>query len=684
MVSTFTIDFPQVQLGLSPEHPKAQGYNALVDDTWVRTAPNREQPIRYYTRDSLAPRTDDRGSTYENVLDLGYAWARGDVSGGEGLDFDPRLIARLTETEALDVIRFWDSMNLDITRPSKGEVFKTRLSREFEAWAQGGSTIDLAVSDNFIAKASGDEVSLYASWEALTEFASYTFLNPGEAATKVVFNPTNELAILTDDGSSLRLYVWDVQADPTPLEITGTLPGEDIIDIWYAKGRFLLITDSGALHEFSPTTIDTIPFDTTTGTCYSIVESGPAIVGAFSDGTVRSYVPEQSNQLDPASVRLVIRGRTDVPQGEVPYLLGANAGVLLIFTRTANADGSLADVRLYQATVLDARFDYVVGQLQLIREWEDVIESADPRLNVAASRDEMWFAIDEFANETSVWRFDLVTSGLSRHSMLGDEFSNREGGKSIVFYDERIGLVAQGDTYVESLTLYKDEGYLISPLITFGLNTPINWIATSLSADIPNPGGRQVELWYSTNREAILDPNHPSWKLQTRLSGPTRDAVVKQIVGVQSSQAALKIVVLSSQNKTKTPNVNSFALRGLPAQRDWILELPVNVSDYIEVPHRRPLHIPGYGNIIHSAMLSKVGDSLEVEVLDPPMLFRGIVDNVIEPTEYVSDRGSVSVRCVLQLRGERLKVTAEATGDAGLGLGLLGVSTLGVGQTERT
>ena len=61
-----------------------------------------------------------------------------------------------------------------------------------------------------------------------------------------------------------------------------------------------------------------------------------------------------------------------MPDGEQPLLLGSNAGVLLILTTSDTEEEAdigegpevLQAIRVYQSEVLDARFDYIVGQLQ--------------------------------------------------------------------------------------------------------------------------------------------------------------------------------------------------------------------------------------------------------------------------------------------------------------------------------
>ena len=657
-----------------PRYPKGEGYGALVGDRWVRLAPNAEQPVRYYTKDSLAARSDDTGSVYENVLDIGYSFARGDLSGGEGLDWSPRFISQLDDQEVKDKIRYWDSENIDVARPVRGELARVTLSRRLEIWKTEAGVVDLATSDQYLFIAHGPTLEWWADWDDLAPTDTANTLS-GLDIVRVEASGQGDAVVLLSDNTLEYLKFGDTVFTAVPVLV-------DVEAHWFAKGRFIAYINDGddnsQLQEFDSEGVTTVgPFLTGRWQCLSVVSSGPAVVAALSDGTVRTFVPEQSNQIQEDSVSLVTRGVTDMPEGEIPYLLGSNADILLILTRTTGETAD-NDIRLYQSSVLDERFAYIVGGITLRREWRDTSVNINALKNMASTRDEIWFNIHENGTEQMTWRFDLVTFGLSRHITTTIGIAH-----SIVVFDERAGLVSGNDIWRTS-DLYSSDGWLISPNITFGLNTAINFIALVVAAQNIISSGKQVELWYSTDPTAILDNEHPSWALGLRVSSEVQSEAEQFLIDVTDRQCALMLRLYSSQSDTVAPSVNNFAVRGLPKHRDWILELPVNVSDIIEVPGRRPVRIPGYGDVVHNAMMNKEGESIEVVVLDPPFAFRGIIDNIVEPTTYITDRGGVSVRVVLQCRGSRALTTTFPTGDAGLGLGLLGVVQLGIGQTIGT
>ena len=660
-----------VASGVNVDYPKGQGYGALIDDTWVRLAPDDGQPVRFYTKDALADRVDQGGLTYNNILDIGYSWARADISGGEGLDYDPRLIALDERLATADLIRYWDSQNIDIRRPARGEAYTFSLAHSQAIWRTEANLVDLATSDDYLHVAYGSTVERWISWDSGTP----AFVDSTSAdILKIVASPDGDVAALLVDGTIEYFTLESGAFAPVPGII-------DARDVWFVKGRFIalvnnVLVNTHSLFEFTDTIVGE-PFDTFRGKALSVVSSGPGIVAAVDDGTLRTYVAEQSNQTQAGTINLVIRGRTEVPHGEIPYLLGSNAGVLLVLTRTTK-DAQQNNVRLYQAEVLDVSFDYTVGQLQLRREWSNTFEVISILQNMPSTRDEIWMTIQEDASEDSIWRFDLVTLGISRHRTWPQTNTH-----SIVIFDEEVGLIAAQDVW-KSSDDFMDNGYVIGPNINFGVNSDISWLEAVLVASNLTSTGKQVELWRSTNPEAINDPDHPSWTQMIRISTPGQGDAAITLAKVKSKSLALMVRIYASQGLTRSPLVTRFAVRGIPVQRDWILELPINVSDWISAPGRSPIRIPTYGDQLHNKLLSKVGNNVEIIVLDPPFGFRGIIDNIVEPTEYITDRGSVEVRMILQCRGARITATATAIGDAGLGLGLLGVSTLGIGQTIRT
>lgn len=657
--------------GSKVQHPQAQGYQALLDDLYLRLAVSPDRPLRIYTQDSLAQRQDDRGSVYENVLDLGYMFARTDLSGGEGLDWDPRLISVLQDEQARDQIRFWDSLNIDVSRPARGQRYVVTLAHDFESFITlAANARDMAASNDHIYAAHGQVIRWYDGWDNAVEIGNFD--NTATNVDMIAANVHDDVAYVGADGD---IY-YKPQGGAFALSYNAGVGEPIAIKIWWAKDRWLIEAEdtagirslreydsqAGTIATIIDTTLDTAPFN-------SVVNSGPAIVAATGDGTLRSYVPDETGAL-------VNRARVAMPVGEEAILLGSNANVLLIMTRATEHGTNDATIRLYTAEVLDSRFDYAVGNIDLIREWTGTDEAFQNSKRFVATRDELWFAIEESDNQSYVWRFDVVTGGLSRYA----DTSITGQVEGLVHYEDKVGFFNQATIYNEADT-YQTSGYVILPNVTFGLNTPINWIANVLEVQSITGTGGKVELWRSSDPKAILNPNDSSWILVRTVTNDLQSGTENPMLGVTSRTQAFMLKIYPSTTRTQTPEFSRVGVRGLPKHRDWIVELPINISDYIEVPGRLPIRIPGFGDMLHEAVLAYEGAHVELTLYDPPLQFRGVVDRLVEPVTYMTSEGSVTEAVVLQLRGSRVIGTSSAAAVFGLGIGTMGIATIGV-ETE--
>ena len=672
--------------------PKAEGYNLSIDGVWWRTISNPKSQIQLGTRDSLAPRQDDRGSIYNNVLDIGYAWARTDLSGGEGLDWDPREIALEVNQIALDPIRYWDSVGIDVARPDvSGNRYALRLARDTQIWDEPVvDPKDLAVSDTFIYVADGAIVSWYAGWENTIPIGSDTL--PADVIA-LAAAPNDTVVATCEDGNA---YAMRQAAG----EIVFTLAYGDsgatklaAQGVWFVNGRFIMSTfdtvDVSELRslDYAAAAWGSEVIDTANGEFWSTVESGPAIVSACSDGTVRTYTPTA----DDPELTLLPRARLTMPEGESPILLGSNAGILLIMTTADHIVEDREELRLYQAEVLDARFNFVVGQVQLKREWRASDHEGLVTRNMTNTRDEIFFFVKEEneqqqATDESLWRFDVVTAGLSRVSAVADVNLN-----GLVVFDQIVGGINFGtlaaptpDIRISDPEFRVLAGAMIFPNITFGLNTDISWLATVVEVGDLTEGGALVELLYSTDPEAILDFDHPSWTIAQRLASQGASNIEKPLRGVKSRTLALQLRMFSNTTAAVTPQVTRISIRGIPAHRDFIMMVPINISDYVSVPGRKPTRVPNLGDTLHRQLLDRIGENVEVNMLDPSVEFRGVMNNVSEPIEYQASRGTVSRYCIVEFRGQRITSGVLGSGNAALGIGLMGVSLMGVEDNLET
>jgi len=652
--------------------PIAEGYELRIGTRYYRLAASPEHPLVIGSRDSLAERQDDKGSPAENVLDIGYAWARTDFSGGEGFDWDPPEIPTTSVLASENPRKYWDSENVDISRPTAGKRYELKLAHIFEEWnASLTPVVGMAASSLFFYVIDGDTLRWYDSFDDTVQEGSDEPVADTDIV-KVVASPDDRVIVLLDDGDVWGKDVGEVTF--VKIYDASTVPAHgEVRNIWYAKGRFLAedISDFMELI-FDGSTPISIELCDDTLNIHSVVESGPAIVAALSDGTVRTYNTTSDTgvtTLEPAS-------RIDMPEGETPYLLGSNAGRLLILTYVQDGP-TTRTIRLYQAEVLDERFDYVVGNIQLRREWFETTEVINIASNIYNTRDSMIFALDEDGG-SAVWTYDLVTQGLSR---LSRPFTSGET-HAIIQFDGQIALVSTStDTiYASSKTNFTSMGWLITPNISFGLNTDNAWIATILEASNLSIGGVKVELYYSTDPEAILDYEHPTWVLHHRLLSQGSSGIEVEFRSVKSRTIALQLRLFPSNSTLTSPLVSRTAVRGIPAHRDRVVIVPINVSDIISAPGRRPVRVPNYGKEIQKELQLFIGENVEFELLRMDSFYRGIINNVSEPIMLYSDRGSPTTIMNLEFRGSVAR-RVEVTGLAGVGHGQIGLANIGVGQS---
>jgi len=673
------------------QHPKAEGYNCLVDNDWFRTVAGPQVQVQIATRDSLAQRSDDGGSVHNNVLDIGYSWGRTDLSGGEGLDWDPREIALKTNEVSLDPIRYWDSNGINIRRPERqGDPYALQLARTVNLW-EGQPVFtdlkDIAVSENYIFVLDLTEVSIFNGWDDTTPVLVVTIPDAANGVA-IAASPTGTIMVTANNGN--------VYAMRYPFEVVLTIVYGDggtqkltAVGVWYVQGRFLIsafdsITSAElfAMEWDGAAWLPEVSVDTGQGFALSIVESGPAVVAAWTDGTIRTYT---ANNAADGDMGLIPKGRTTLPHGESPMLLGSNSNVLLIQTTADEEGADRQKVRLYQAEVLDSRFDYIVGQMQLRREWSGVEHEKLVTRNMTNTRDEIFFFVKEFIDgvfQEGLWRFDLVTSGMSRIITTPDVNFN-----ALIVFDDIFGIIdfTANVIYNSDPDTHQTEGWMIFPNITFGMNTPISWITTVLEAHDLGGIGAHAELWRSTDPQAINDRDHPSWVVTQRLSSQGAASVETPLVGVESRSLALQLKLYGRDALSLSAKVTRTAIRGIPKHRDFIAVVPINISDYVSVPGRKPQRIPGLGNSLHEKMLDLVGNSVNMTLIDPPYRMSGVVNNISEPITYLAPRGGVTRYCLVEFRGERaIQVGDVPTGDSGVGLGLLGIAIVGIGQTEGT
>ena len=74
-----------------------------------------------------------------------------------------------------------------------------------------------------------------------------------------------------------------------------------------------------------------------------------------------------------------------------------------------------------------------------------------------------------------------------------------------------------------------------------------------------------------------------------------------------------------------TPKVKSVQFRALARPELVVAQIPINISDRVERPGRKPLRVKGLGNTLYNSLRSKEGDSVTLEIFEPSEIIKGVI-----------------------------------------------------------
>jgi hypothetical protein len=180
-----------------------------------------------------------------------------------------------------------------------------------------------------------------------------------------------------------------------------------------------------------------------------------------------------------------------------------------------------------------------------------------------------------------------------------------------------------------------------------------NWVGARLDAETVITQ-EAIVVSYSNNPAALTDPSHASWTAAVSVSGggTTKEDAEQALTSAAGRYLLGKIDLTSSTDQTTTPTVFSFGYRVLATTNDEVITIPVNVSDQIEIPHRKRLNVRGEGDRIWQQLRSIQGEDVRLKLLRPtPLEVRGVLQSVSTPIPAISERGSTTLYCLVAVRG---------------------------------
>ena len=139
---------------------------------------------------------------------------------------------------------------------------------------------------------------------------------------------------------------------------------------------------------------------------------------------------------------------------------------------------------------------------------------------------------------------------------------------------------------------------------------------------------------------------------------------------------AVKIVLKSSTKET-SPKFKAFQVRALARPELVVIQIPVNISDRVERPYRKPVKVKNLGETIYQSLKDKEGTAVTLEVYDPAEIIRGVVENITYPIINNPNIGSVTQYAILTVRGTRQQTFSQVTSGNILAVNEYGIMRFG-------
>jgi hypothetical protein len=288
-----------------------------------------------------------------------------------------------------------------------------------------------------------------------------------------------------------------------------------------------------------------------------------------------------------------------------------------------------------------------------------------------ASRDSVYVGIRESETETYLWRYYLPTAGLARDLRIPGTGSVN-GIKQVAGLFFALVQGTTGGVFLETST-YESTGYLITSAADFFTAESKQFVGAEVST-FNMPDNTDVELRFSTAFQDLDSPSSTNYNLALKQTEGTGDSE-KQISPV--ARYIIGKLVLNSSDGVSTPKVKSLQFRALARPELVVAQIPINISDRVERPNRKPIKVKGLGDTLYNELRSREGDAVTLQLFDPDEIIRGVVERVSYPVNTNAERGSVTQYAIITVRGTRQPVVLEVSSQIALGVGTLGVMRFG-------
>ena len=623
---------PRLTTQAEESNPKRKGYDFRIDNQLYRSAigPGREMVIQ--SSDVADAGVNVRQNPEDFTSNIGRIYSRNDFSGGSNLDN-----AHKANGNPNDVRRFWDSQGVDVFNTDLGKGYNVQLLHTTEKEQVLSSAVShMAVVGTRIYVS--DDETLYKSddggdnWSTVTEGLTAGYQIKGLAAHGDL------LYITANNGSA-----GEIESLTSGGTSTQKMSAAIYDKIFSVKGQFL-VSIGNALHQYDgATTVGSAIVTLPSGQTFTdAADAGAVILVTATDGRIYS--------IKDVAGTFTLKGQTEI-SGEQPTCIVESQGLVFYGTKELQT-GSKTIGRLYRATLTVADDLYVLAQNQLIKQWdEDSIDNSPNAL--FTTRDSVYTGIKESGSTSFLWRYYLPTAGIARY------YKASAGGtvNNIVNVNEKFLFTVSSDGVYQQTSNYEAEGFIIAAPADFFTAENKQFVEASVEVE-ELASGESVELHLSNKYESINDSNDSTWQLEVNAESGVGEQAV------QLSRVARYVVakvVLKSANETTSPKFKAFRVRALARPELVVIQIPVNISDRVERPYRKPLLVKNLGETIYQSLKDKEGNAVTLEIYDPTEIVRGVVEKISYPIQANPNVGSVTQYAILTVRGTRQQTFSQVT-----------------------
>ena len=641
---------PRIATTINISNPKRYGYDLKLDDMLLRTAiaPGRDMTIQ--SSDVDGGQVNVRQNAEDFTSNLGRVFSRNDFSGGSNLD-----MAHKKDGSDKDTIRFWDSQGVDVFKKDLGESYNVSLLET----TTNERSLSSSDGDNYLAVVGttiyvSDDATLYKSTDGGETFSTASTGLTAGYHIKGLAAHGDLLYIVANNGSAGEIETLTSGGTSTQKSTAQIFDG-----IWAVKNKFL-VSAGNAIYEYDgATTVSSAKVTLASGETWTdVTDAGAVALATATDGRIYSFKD--------VSAAFTVKGQTEITN-EIPTCIVESNGIVFYGTRE-DQTGTKKIGRFYRATLQTADDLYVLGGNQLVKEWDISGVDASPN-KLYATRDSVYVGIKESASTSFLWRYYLPTAGIARY------YKAAAGGivKGICKVNEKFLFSVDGSGVYKQTSLFETEGFIMLPAADFFTAENKQFVGAEVSTESLDTG-TSVEVAVSTKFESLNNSADSSFETVIIQQGGTGDNEV-QIEKV--SRFIVAKVTLKTSTTSNTPKVKSVQIRALARPELVVARIPINISDRVNRPNRKPVKVKGLGDALYNALRDKEGDAVTLEIFDPNEIIRGVVESISYPVQSNTEVGSVVQYAILTVRGTRQNVVTDVTSAEVFGINALGFMKFG-------